>query len=170
MSKEVQALLSAVLPGDSVLAELVRESHMVRESVSLGSDSEDLQGLHTLLVRNRGFLERLEELYSSLTLLKSAKAGELAHAKGVYEDAFAQVASKRQTVGFNDFASGKERDARLHAACTAQSVQMREAQRAYDTAFMAWDYVRLLVRGAESTQREVETRIRLSSTLLRIVD
>lgn len=131
-----------------------------RDLVKPGSIEDGVDDLHEQLLTNRVNIERMESLVASLTLLKSRTQQAVSARRGAYDDKYVQVATKPQ-VGFADYTSAKEKDAHFNAQVMEETWELRKAERLHRDADSAWDYCRLLLRGAEGVQRDLETRIRL---------
>lgn len=143
-----------------VLKQTVLDAAECRAAIQTGVSEDDPVEFHTYLVKNRSLIERLEYLTSSLVLLKSRTDQAVQHRKGEYDDAYMKAASKPK-VGFDDYTSAKEKDAQFNAAATEELYALRKAEAMHRDVYAAWDYCRILLRGAEGAQRDLETRIRL---------
>lgn len=121
-----------------------------------------METLHETLVVNRGMIERLESLTATLGFWKTRTAQAVAARKAEYDDAYMQAATKKN-VGFSDYASAKEKDAHFALGTIEQTMKLRKAEATHRDVDAAWDYCRILLRGAEGVQRDMELRIRLIS-------
>jgi hypothetical protein len=163
MSTEVDKILDSMsgeVPG--VLIQAVKDAAEARSQVQSGELSDDPVTIHERLLYNRQQIERLEDLTSKFVLLKSRTAQSVAKAKGAYDDAYTAAATK-PSIGFADFSSAKEKDAYFAAACVTEAIALRKAEALHRDVDSAWDYCRILLRGAEGAQRDLELRMRLIS-------
>ena len=141
---------------------VLEEAHETRSKVKSGVVSDSPMDLHDQLLHNRQQIERLEFLTSELVLLKSRTVQEVQNRKGLYDDAYTAAATK-PSIGFADFASAKEKDAHFALGAMDEQINLRKAEKLHRDVDSAWDYTRILLRGAEGVQRDLELRIRLIS-------
>lgn len=154
------ATLQATFP--PLLVDLVQQARAARDDVRAAKADDGMEELHQQLVVNRAMIERLEYLTSSLGLMKSRSEQWVSSAKAEYEDAYMRAATK-PTVGFSDYATAKEKDAHFALGTIEQTMALRKAENNHRDVVAAWDYCRILLRGAEGVQRDMEMRIRLIS-------
>lgn len=142
------------------IIEACEDATRARELVKPGSVEDGPDDLHEQLLGNRVQIERMEYLVASLTLLKSRSQQSVAASRAAYDDAYAKSATK-PSVGFTDYTTAKEKDAHHNLSAMAELVNLRTAEKTHRDVDSAWDYCRILLRGAEGVQRDLETRIRL---------
>lgn len=118
--------------------------------------------LHEALIGSRAQIERLEYYVSQLVLLKAKTAQAVADRRGEYDDAYMKAATAK-SVGFADYASAKEKDANFNLHTISETMKLRKAEKVHRDVDSAWDYCRILLRGAEGVHRDLEIRIRLIS-------
>lgn len=140
----------------------LRDATESREMVRPGDTEDSLYDIHNQLVNNRRAIERLEYLTSTLALLKSRTAQAVAARRGAYDDAYMKAATKPSVAGFgNDFTTAKEKDAAFNLAAMDEQLALRKAEAAHRDVESAWDYCRVLLRGAEGVQNDLSTRLRI---------
>lgn len=142
------------------LIEAVKDAAQCRSQVYGGDESASLEEIHGHLIRNRSQIERLEYLTTTLALLRSRTTNIVATRRASYDDAYNKAATK-PSIGFNEYTSAKEKDATANVAATGELFAFRKAEKLHRDVDSAWDFCRVLLRGAESAQRDIETRIRL---------
>ncbi len=157
VEKMLSTLSSGVAPQIVSVLERITE---VRTAVKAGTMEDTPVDLHTQLVFNRSQIEQMEVVVAQLTLLKARSENILAEKKGEYDDAYSQAAAK-PSFSLGEFASAKEKDAHYSLAATTELFAVRKAEAFHRDVYSAWDYARSLLRGAEATQRDIDTRIRL---------
>lgn len=164
MSEGLQGILAKL--STEVAPQIIntlQEATEIRNNVVAGEDvNEDPVVLHNYLLHNRAQIERLENLTAHLVLLKSRTAQLTANKRAAYDDAYMKAATK-PSVGFADYATAKEKDAHFNLETVDETIQLRKAESLHRDVDSAWDYCRILLRGAEQTQRDIELRIRLIS-------
>lgn len=161
MSEGIEAILSTL--NSEVAPQLIKslsEISEIRKSVHAGSMEDTPVDLHTQLVFNRAAIERLEVLVGQLTLLKARTDDILSKRKAAYDDAYMKAATK-PSLSLGDFSTAKEKDAHFNLAATEEMFAMRKAEAFHRDVYAAWDFARIYLRGAEQTQRDIDTRIRL---------
>lgn len=163
---EIQNLQSALdtLTKDvaPVLIEAITQARATRDDVRAARADDDMDALHAQLVVNRGMIERLEYLTSTLGFMKSRTEVAVAQRKAEYDDAYMRSATKK-AVGFSDYATAKEKDAHFSLGTVDETIRLRKAENVHRDVLAAWDYCRTLLRGAEGVQRDMELRVRLIS-------
>lgn len=155
----VEALSKDVAP---VLVQAVTEATEYRQRVEVPEEESDLDAIHSALIANRRLIERLEYLTASLVLVHSRAAKASAQAKGEHDDAYMRAATA-PSVGFADYASAKEKDAHAQLATIEQTMAVRKAEAFYRDCDSAREYCRMMLRGAEGAQRDLELRLRIVS-------
>lgn len=163
MSENLENAL-AVLSKDlaPVLIDAIEQARDARDGVRAVQADDDMDTLHQQLVINRAMIERLEHLTSTLGLMKSRTEQAVAQRRAEHDDAYMHSATKKN-VGFSDYASAKEKDAHFALGTVDETLRLRKAEATHRDVAAAWDYCRILLRGAEGVQRDMETRIRLIS-------
>lgn len=159
LSEILESLSDGVAP--AILSAL-EEATEARALVRPGAEEDGVQDLHSQLLTNRRNIERLEYLTAQFVLLKSRTSQAVAARKGAYDDAYMKAATK-PSVGFGDFATAREKDAVFNLSAMDETWQLRKAESMHRDVDSGWDYCRILLRGAEGVQRDLETRIRLMS-------
>lgn len=159
VSQILETLSSAVAPA---LISALEEASQARNLVKGGEATDGPSDLHDQLLHNRRQIERLEHLTGQFLLLKARSAQQVASRKGAYDDAYMAAATKK-AVGFTDYTSAKEKDAHYNLATLAETLELRKANALYRDVESAWDFCRILLRGAEGVQRDLELRLRIIS-------
>lgn len=159
VSKILESLSSKVAP--AIIHALKDASH-ARDMVIGGETDDGPAELHEQLLHNRRQIERLEHLTSQFVLLKSRAAQQVAAAQGAYDDAYMAAATKK-SIGFGDYTSAKEKDAHFNLATVEETITLRRTLALHRDVESAWDFCRILLRGAEGVQRDLELRLRMIS-------
>lgn len=162
MSSTLAEILSAlsvkVVPA---LLTVVKEAEEARSLVRTGEIEDDPYSLHHQLLYNRKQIERLEYLTSQMVLMKSRAEQQVASARAAYDDAYQKAATK-PSVGFSgDYSTAKEKDAYYNLSTVDETIRLRQTEALHRDSYSAWDYCRILLRGAEGVQRDLDQRIRL---------
>lgn len=163
MTDSVDALLPILAEGlQPVLVDAVTAARAARDDVRSAHHEDGMDEIHQQLVINRAKIERLEAITSTLGLMKARSGSAVAAKRASYDDAYMHSATKK-SVGFSDYASAKEKDAHAALGTIAETMELRKAENAHRDIDAAWDYCRILLRGAEGVQRDMELRIRMIS-------
>jgi hypothetical protein len=150
-----------------VLSTSLREAAEARELIRVGTEDADLATIHGYLVHNRRMIERLEHLTATFVLMKSRTASAVAARRAAHDDAYVAAATA-PSVSFGDYSSAKEKDAHYSLKTLDQQLALRKAEQSHRDVEAAHEYCRILLRGAEGVQRDLEQRIRLVSLTSRL--
>lgn len=157
---EFVAKLSEEVP--HALIEAIHQVADSRNLVTSGEYGDDHETIHSMLVKNRRQIERMEEIVGNLVLLRARTQQAVNARKAAYDDAYMEAANK-PSIGFGDYQSAKEKDAHFNASCVEESMSLRKAERTHSDVSSAHEYCRIMLRGAEGNQRDLELRMRLMS-------
>lgn len=161
LTSDLSALTSKVTEGmPDVLVRVLHEASDIRSLVKPGNAEDGPSEIHNQLLYNRAQIERLEFLTSRLVVLKSRTAQMVAKARNAYDDAYMKAATSPK-IGFADYSSAKEKDAHFNANTIAETMELRKAEATHRDIDATWDMCRMLLRGAEGVQRDLELRMRL---------
>lgn len=141
-------------------AVVIKEARSVRDEVSVGEASDAVPDLHDRLLVNRAQIERLEYLTAQMLLARARTQQAVTDAKAEVDDAVMQTATK-PSFKIGEYASAKEKEAHYALGSVEQTMRLRKAERLHRDVDSTWDYCRVLLRGAEQVQRDLESRIRI---------
>jgi hypothetical protein len=144
----------------------------VSEAFSLVSDfgpptlAETPADLHARLLVTRSAMSRVSELAGEMTLLSARVKVALIERRGALDDAEAKSMSDvrpKRVALTEDFASAKERNARLMAGTTLDRASVRRVERLVAEVDAALVYTRDRHRELDRAVRDIDTRMRLMS-------
>lgn len=141
------------------LAETLREAAALRAEVteSIPGDT-DPEGLYEFLRLCRARVDRLEAILGQVTLYKGKMEKAVHQRAGAIEDA--EVAAYQGGLRSSEYTSAKERTVEFALHSLDERREARRAEEALIDAKTAYEYVRLLYWGVDSTRKETETRLR----------
>lgn len=143
------------------IIKVLRDVTELRQAMHGGTEEDSPHDLHRQLLENRWRIEQIEMKAATLTLLKSRTAQALADAKNAYADAY-QAAATKKAVGFgSEYATAKEKDAHYNLSTLEETMMLRAQERQHRDVESAWEYCRMLLRGAEAMQQDLSLRVRL---------
>jgi hypothetical protein len=168
MSEALMNVLAQMQQGMSeVLTTTLREVGEFRELIRAGDAEDDLFDMHQNLVHNRRLIERMEHITASLVVMKSRTASALASRRAAYDDAYMKAATA-PGVSFGDYSSAKEKDAHYNLKTMDETIALRKAEQTHRDVEATHEYCRILLRGAEGVQRDLEARTRIVSLTSRL--
>jgi hypothetical protein len=143
-------------------AQVVSEARRVRDEVRGGDPEDTVPDLHEQLVFNRAQIDYLEAMTSRMLLARARTQQAVSDAKDAVDDAVMKTATKPSS-RLGEFASAKEKEAFYALGAVNEKMTLRKAERLHRDIDSTWDYCRVLLRGAEQVQRDLETRMRMLS-------
>lgn len=156
MSETLADLLVQMAGSTTAALKVAAErAHAAREVLKDGADLRSPADLHDRLLLCRHVTDQLEEEMAGLIMFMAKVNQAVADRKGEIEDA--EIAAK---VPKEEFASARDKGVMLNAATISARIKLRKAERMQREMASTLEYVRTLHRGADSTRRDVETRLR----------
>lgn len=143
-------------------AQVLYEARAARELVHAGDPHDAVPELHEQLLHNRSRIDYLESLTSRMLLVRSRSQQAVSDAKAAVDDAVMNTAAKPSS-RLGEYASAKEKEVHFALGAVEQTMTLRKAERLHRDVDSTWDYCRVLLRGAEQVQRDLEIRLRMLS-------
>lgn len=159
LGKMLDALCADLTP---TCTKVLGEITALRELVHVGETHDTVPDLHEQLLHNRAQIDIMEALTARMLLTRSRTQQAVSDAKGAVDDAMMNTATK-PSARLGEFASAKEKEAHYMLGAVDQTMTLRKAERLHRDVDSTWDYCRVLLRGAEQVQRDLETRMRMLS-------
>lgn len=160
MTELSELLVKLDAESQEAVVKALRAAKTAREHCEVGQEGDGPEELHKRLLLARANIDRLEHIAAELGRLKAKSQQAVADCRDEYDQAFADSATDK-TVGFSDYATAKEKEAHHDLKAMKQKMAMRKAERRHRDIDSAWEYVRLMHRGAEGVRKDLDTRIRL---------
>lgn len=142
------------------VADLLREAHELRWSVSIGSMDDAPVQMHETLLKVRAVQDRLEAIVTTLMGKAALLKQDLTDTTNDLEDAWNEQARSSHGFQFNDTAP-RERYARYASETLNESIAKRRAEKAYGQVDVALQICKLYHRGIEGLRRDLDMRLRL---------
>ena len=112
--------------------------------------------LYDRLVRTRAAQDSLEALLAHLIARRGQARARVRDAKAEYED---RVHSSARSHTFPEYTSTREREASWDLDAFNEKLAVRREQRVLDEAEMAFEFVKLLHTGIDSTRRDLNALV-----------
>jgi hypothetical protein len=145
------------------LAKVVMEAAELRSEISndfpSSMDEVTVHAIHQGLLTTRGKLDRLEAVAGVLRSLKRQASARLFEVKADQEDAWTYAATTPIRSAATQEPAPRERYAHYDLETLAQKVAVRSAEAELAEITEAYDFVTALVRGADSTRRDLHVLI-----------
>lgn len=158
--RRVTEALNAEL--DTILQATISEVTDLRHRVAPGDVDDDPHALHLQLLEARRATDRTEELTAFIARVHSGAQRNLQLKKQEVEDAeAAAMTSQGPNPWGDDYATAKEKNARLLVQTTEQRMALRKAERRLLLLQEVLDFCRQCHRGLNDSRRDLDLRIRL---------
>jgi hypothetical protein len=138
----------------------LQECHTLRGQIEKPDLADGVHAIHRQLLSARRALDRMEAHLTRLIRLKARTNAVFQSAKWTLEEAEAKAYDSRKLT-FNEYATGKEKEAWVATQTTIEKMALRKALLRDSEVGAALEEVKVLHRGVDSIRRDADTRLRI---------